>query len=111
MKNVGYISVFGLNTEIVSDLIDDKHNAIALYEPRINRITLDPRSETIFQDFCHELFHVFWFRTGMRQYIVDPTVEEIIAENFSTLMAENLGDIVKVYEKVSKRKLKNTIRK
>jgi hypothetical protein len=105
------IYVFGLKTKISIKKIDDSLNAVALYDPVKNLITLDPRSQTQFQDFSHELFHVFWYRTGMRQYIVDPTVEEIIAENFSILLTENLKDIIKVYEKLNKKKPRNTNRK
>lgn len=98
------INVFGLETKIEMIEIDESLNALALFEPSNKRIVLDPRSESLFQDFCHELFHLFWYRTGMRQYVIDPHVEEIIAENFSVLMTENLKDIVAVHDDTKKKK-------
>jgi len=98
------ITVFGLETKIEMIEIDESLNALALFEPANKRIVLDPRSESLFQDFCHELFHLFWYRTGMRQYVVDQHVEEIIAENFSVLMTENLKDINAMYEMIKKKK-------
>lgn len=106
-----YITVFGLKTEIIYQELDDSLNAVAIYEPSTNRIILDPRSKTTFQDFCHEIFHLFWYRTGMRQYVIDPNVEEIIAENFSILMLENLPDIVSVLNKINKKNVKKKTRK
>lgn len=100
------INVFGLETKIEMIEIDESLNAIALFEPANKRIVLDPRSESLFQDFCHELWHLFWFRTGMRQYVVDQHVEEIIAENFSVMMQENFKDIALIYTSTEKKKKK-----
>jgi len=100
------INVFGLETKIEMIEIDESLNALALFEPANKRIVLDPRSESLFQDYCHELFHLFWYRTGMRQYVVDQHVEEIIAENFSVLMTENLKDIVAMHTYTVKKKKK-----
>lgn len=100
------INVFGLETKIEMIEIDESLNAIALFEPANKRIVLDPRSESLFQDYCHEVFHLFWYRTGMRQYVIDPHVEEIIAENFSVFMTENLKDIVAMHTATEKKKKK-----
>lgn len=101
------LKIFGSNTRVVFKKIPDEIGAVAQFVPLDDLIILDPRSETTFKDFCHEIFHVFWNRTGLHQTNIEPNIEEIMCENFSTFITENFCDIVKFHEKTNKKLVSN----
>lgn len=98
------ISVLGSNTIIVTDLIPDEQDAVALFVAAKNIIVIDERSDDKFTDFCHELMHLLCHRSGLKQTKNwSDDNEEILSENFSVMMTENWSDLVRLRKKLKKK--------
>lgn len=98
------ISVLGSNTLLVLDIIPPEQDAVAIFVPAKNIIVIDERSDDKFVDFCHELFHLLVHRSGVKQSAGwSSDCEEILAENFSVMIKENLKDILRIKKKLEKK--------
>lgn len=98
------ISVLGSNTTIVTDIIPDEQDAVALFVAAKNIIVIDERSDDKFADFCHELFHLLCHRSGVKQSSGwSNDCEEVLSENFSVMMKENFKDIIRIKRKLEKK--------
>lgn len=102
-KPFSTISVLGSKTKVFISEIPEHEKAIAQYIPSEDLILLDKSDDQLWKSFCHELFHLLVNRSGIRQSNISHDVEEILAENFSVLMDENLTDMLKIKRKLSKK--------
>lgn len=91
MKKIGSLKIFGQNVRVkyVKDLIKkDQAQGDYCSSDKIIRIDAALKGNDLIHTLIHEATHALFDRSGIRQ-AVDIGVEEIIAENISTMLIEN----------------------
>lgn len=91
--------VFGVRVPVIkADLSDE--NLAGKYDPKTKTIFVEARqnTESFVHSVLHELGHAMLHRTGMNQSLPGE-IEELIVENFATLLIENYAwpDLEKFY--------------
>lgn len=86
--------VFGLDVPV--KLEDISHtNYDGYFDPVKKEIIIHSDSQDVFNTMIHELLHSGWFRLGLNQTSIPYDIQELIVENFATLIDENFETIIK----------------
>lgn len=64
-------------------------------------ITIHKETQDKFQSLCHEMFHLAWNRVGKNQTSIPHDLQELIVENFATVVDENFDELVKWRKKLT----------
>jgi hypothetical protein len=103
--NMKKLNILGAKVSIKMIAPKNKDN-VAEYDPVTKCIFLDPNSETVFRDYAHEIFHAIWDRAGMAQTSISGDIEEILCENFSNFLEQNIVTLYQTFNKLNKMKPK-----
>lgn len=84
------MNIFGCKIKIVYSKIAEERGILGLYSYKNKSITLDidQSKEEMIHSIIHELVHATSHRLGWNQF-VPPQAEEMIAQQFATVLCEN----------------------
>lgn len=96
MKKLFVAEIFGLKIPVKEAQLDD-YKMGYVTEGGDEIYLAEGLEEAEFREtLMHEIAHVVWQRTGLRQtYNYDPNIEEIVNDNISIAINENLANILK----------------
>jgi hypothetical protein len=76
------------------------------FHPYKNLILIDPKFNNKAHTFFHEYNHVIWDRAGLNQTNIGTNIQEILCETFATAYTENFINLIDIYNKLTKYKIK-----
>lgn len=77
----------------VGSIVEEGHKAVGVCdaETKIIRIDKSLSDELTAITFFHELFHAYFRRMGMINSDIHSSLEELMADQFATIIAENFS--------------------
>jgi len=94
------LNIFGKVVVISIEKMTD--DCAGCFEPSTYKIKLDSGYDEKLSTFWHEFFHAVFFRIGMHQTDMSKDTQEILVENFSVAVVENLDALIKISKKLEK---------
>jgi Zn-dependent peptidase ImmA (M78 family) len=89
-----YLNILGMSVKVIKkkNLIQEQ-DAEGLYNPVTNEISIDSSLEkdAFIATLLHEIGHAIIRRGGVYQSQIAPGVEEILVEQFATVIVENFN--------------------
>jgi hypothetical protein len=96
------LKILGLEVPVTIEHIENSSLA-GYYDFETHKIVISKDDKHKFATMAHEMFHAAWNRCGFNQAGIPHSVQEIIVEQFSVVLAENFDQIVKFRKSIDKK--------
>lgn len=85
------LNVLGLKVPVKYKELDNNYRGLYTFEDKAITIDTNQSPQQMLETIIHELGHAIFDRAGIRQAHISQDAQEIIVENFSTVLLENFN--------------------